>query len=119
MNTDKIFAEAIANEYAPKNASKVIALKKLDRKAKSKAEIFAYSFGVVMSLVLGIGMCLTMKVIGSGTTTSFAVGIVIGVIGIAGICVNYPIYKKLLAVGKEKYAFEIMQLAKEITESAE
>ena len=36
MNTDKIFAEAIANEYAPKKASKVVALKKLDRKAKSR-----------------------------------------------------------------------------------
>ena len=43
MNTDKIFAEAIANEYAPKNASKVLALKKLDRKAKSVANIFAYT----------------------------------------------------------------------------
>lgn len=119
MNTDKIFAEAIANEYAPKNASKVVALKKLDRKAKGKAEIFAYSFGVAMSLVLGVGMCLAMKVIGSGTTPSFALGIAIGGVGIAGVCVNYPIYKKLLASGKQKYAFEIMQLAKEITESAE
>ncbi len=26
MNTDKIYAEAIANEYAPKGTSKVIAL---------------------------------------------------------------------------------------------
>ena len=41
MNTDKIYAEAIANEYAPKEASKVLALKKLDMKAKSKANIFA------------------------------------------------------------------------------
>ena len=32
---------------------------------------------------------------------------------------NYPIYKKLLRSGKEKYAFEIMQLAREISESAE
>lgn len=40
MNTDKIYAEAIANEYAPKEASKVLALKKLDMKAKSKANIF-------------------------------------------------------------------------------
>ena len=30
MNTDKIYAEAIANEYAPKDTSKVLALKKLD-----------------------------------------------------------------------------------------
>lgn len=119
MNTDKIFAEAIANEYAPKNTSKVVALKKLDRKAKSKAEIFAYSFGISMSLVLGIGMCLAMKVIGSGTTLSFTAGIVIGVVGIIGVCVNHPIYKKLLASGKQKYAFEIMQLAKEISESGD
>lgn len=117
MNTDKIYAEAIANEYAPKNTSKVVALKKLDRKAKSKAEIFTYSFGVVMSLILGVGMCLTMKVIGSGTTLSMVAGIIIGVVGIIGVSVNYPIYKKLLASGKQKYAYEIMQLAKEISES--
>ena len=91
----------------------------LDRKAKSKAEIFANSFGIVMSLVLGVGMCLAMDVIGSGTMLSFAAGIVIGVAGIIGVCVNYPIYNKLLAAGKQKYAFEIMQLAKEISESAE
>ena len=28
MNTDKIYAESIANEYATKNTSKVVALKK-------------------------------------------------------------------------------------------
>lgn len=33
-----------------------------------------------------------------------------------GMGVNYPIYKKLLANGKKKYAFEIMELAKEISE---
>ena len=92
MNTDKIYAEAIANEYAPKETSKVIALKKLDRKAKSKANIFAYTFGVIMALVLGTGMCLS---------------------------INYPIYKKLLESGKKQCAFEIIQLAKEISEKAE
>ena len=32
MNTDKIIAESIAKEYAPKEHSKIIALKKLDAK---------------------------------------------------------------------------------------
>ncbi len=118
MNTDKIYAEAIANEYAPKDTSKVIALKKLDRKAKSKANIFAYTFGVIMTLVLGVGMCLSMKVIGDGSMIMMAVGIIIGVAGIVGVGINYPIYKKLLESGKRKYAFEIMQLAKEISEEA-
>lgn len=30
MNTDKIYAESLANEYAPKDAAKVAALRKLD-----------------------------------------------------------------------------------------
>lgn len=119
MNTDKIFAEAIANEYAPKDTSKVVALRKLDRKAKGPANIFAYSFGVLMTLVLGVGMCLSMQVIGSGGTLLTGVGVLLGILGIAGVCLNYPIYKKLLRSGKEKYAFEIMQLAREISESAE
>lgn len=83
MNTDKIYAEHIMNEYSKKNESKVIALKKLDRKAKLPAEIFAYTNGVVMSLVFGIGMCLSMKVIGN----AFVLGIIIGIIRvIVGIC---------------------------------
>lgn len=118
MNTDKIFAEAIANEYAPKDTSKVIALKKLDRKAKSKANIFAYTFGVVSALVMGVGMCLSMKVIGNGSALMTGLGIVVGCLGIAGAGVNYLIYKKLLEKGKKKYAFEIVQLAKEISAEA-
>ena len=116
MNTDKIYAEAIANEYASKETSKVKALKRLDIKAKSPANIFAYSFGVAMSLVLGVGMCLSMKIIGCGTTAMFVLGVIIGIIGLLGMSVNYLIYKKLLAQGKRKYAFEIMELAKEISE---
>lgn len=119
MNTDKIYAEKIAGEYAPKNTSKVVALKKLDRKAKSKANIFTYTFGVVMALVLGTGMCLSMGVLGGGSTVMTVVGIIVGIIGIAGVSVNYPIYKKLLESGKKRYAFEIMQIAKEISEGTD
>ena len=114
MNTDKIYAEQLANEYAPKDTSKVIALRKLDARAKLPATVFTYSFGIISALVLGVGMCLAMGQIGSGTAGSFVLGIVIGIIGMG---VNYPIYKKLLANGKKKYAFEIMELAKEISEN--
>lgn len=116
MNTDKIFAESIAKEYAPKNASKVIALKKLDRKAKKPSEIFAFTFGIVSSLILGFGMCLSMGVIGSATQTSFITGIVIGILGIIGAVSNYPLYKKLRAAGMQKYANDIMVLARDISE---
>lgn len=116
MNTDKIYAEQIANEYAPKDDSKVIALKKLDARAKLPATIFTYSFGIAAALLLGVGMCLTMGQIGSGTVVSFVLGIIIGVIGIVAMSVNYPVYKRILENGKQKYAFEIIELAKEISE---
>ncbi len=119
MNTDKIYAESIAKDYAPKDASKVVALKKLDRKAKSKANIFGYTFGVIMTLVLGVGMCLAMGVIGGGTVAMMVLGIVIGVIGIIGVSINYPIYSKLLESGKKQYASDILRLAKEISDKAE
>lgn len=47
MNTDKIYAESLANEYAPKDTSKVVALRKLDRKAKMPETIFTYTFGIL------------------------------------------------------------------------
>lgn len=115
MNTDKIYAESIAKEYAPKDDSKIVALRKLDQKAKRPSIIFAFTFGIISSLVAGLGMCLSMKVIG-GTTALMVLGIIIGIIGFAGCGVNYPIYKKLLKKGKDKYAFEIVELARQISE---
>ena len=106
MNTDKIYAEQLANEYAPKDTSKVVALRKLDAKAKRPANIFTYTFGIVAALIFG-----------TGTTGSLVLGILVGIVGMAAMGVNYPIYKKLLANGKQKYAFEIMELAKEISEN--
>ena len=115
MNTDKIYAEQLANEYAPKDTSKVVALRKLDAKAKRPAAIFTYTFGIISALILGIGMCLSMKVIGNGSNVMFVLGIIIGMIGLIGASLNYPIYKRLRNNGKQKYAFEIMKLAKEIS----
>jgi hypothetical protein len=43
-------------------------------------------------------------------------GIVVGIVGFSGCGVNYPIYKKMLEKSKAKYAYEIVQLAKEIAD---
>ena len=115
MNTDKIIAESIAKDYAPKESSKLDALKKLDNKAKLPATIFTYTWGIVSALVFGTGMCLAMQVIGSGLA-GMVLGIAVGIIGMIGCGVNYPIYKKMLEKGKAKYAYEIVQLAREIAD---
>lgn len=115
MNTDKILAESIAKDYAPKDNSKIIALKKLDAKAKLPATIFTYTFGILSTLVFSTGMCLAMQVIGSGLA-GMIIGVILGVLGIVGCGLNYPIYKKMLEKGKEKYAYEIVELARQISE---
>ncbi|MFY4504518.1 dihydropteridine reductase [Ligilactobacillus ruminis] len=116
MNMDKIYAEQLANEYAPKDASKIVALRKLDKRAKLPATIFTYTFGIISALITGIGMCLSMNVIGGGSSLMSVLGIVVGIIGFVMMGLNYPVYKKMLEKGKKKYAFEIMQLAKEISD---
>ncbi len=116
MNTDKAYAEKIASEYAPKETRKVVALKKLDRRAKLPADIFAYTFGIVMTLLLGVGMCLSMEIIGSGSVLFAALGVAVGLIGIAGVSVNYLIYKKTREKSMNRYAADILSLANQIAE---
>lgn len=65
-----------------------------------------------MSLMLGLGMCLSMNVIGDGKF--IMIGIIIGIIGIIGVGLNYPIYKKILEESKKKYSQDIIRLANEI-----
>lgn len=117
MNTDKIYAEAIVNEYSKKSESKVVALRKLDRAAKLPALIFAYTFGIACALIAGTGMCLSMGVIGAGTAAYTATGIAVGVLGFLGAAVNYPIYKRILQRRKDKFAGDIIRLASEIADS--
>lgn len=115
-NLDKVYAKRIAEEYAPKTTTKVVQLKKLDQKVKRPANIFAFTFGVICALIAGAGMSMIMTDFGLSGTTGLVVGIILGVVGFIGCGVNYPIYSKILKSRKEKYAFEITELAKEISE---
>ena len=104
------YAKKIAQSYQEKTITPVDTLKKMDRKIKRPANIFAYTFGTISALVLGVGMCLAMKVLAD----LMALGIVIGVIGIAMCLLTYPIYKKILTSAKKKNASAIIKLSNEI-----
>lgn len=116
MNLDRTYVEKIAEEYAPKERDDLKKLEKLDRKAKLLPKVFAYVFGTVCTLIFGTGMTLGMKVLGADIEVLFYVGIGLGLIGIAGISINYLIYKKLLNYNKKKYGNDIIELAKKILE---
>lgn len=111
---ERKLAERVRAAYAPQSdeASKLEQLQQLDRAARRPAEIFAYTFGIVGALVLGIGMCLAMEVIGS----LMPLGIVIGVVGIAMVVSDYFFYRMILKSRKKKYAEKIVSLSDELLE---
>ena len=102
------------NSYGEKKANKLDQLISLDQKVRRPAEITAYTGGIIGSLILGLGMCLAMKVI----MDMMALGIVIGVVGIFIVSVNYFLYKKVYNRNRAKYGREILRLAEEILKSA-
>ena len=111
MSTNEIkTVEKIRNTYVAYEPTKLDELKALNKRVKRPAKIFAYVFGSLGSLVLGTGMCLAMKVI----FDLFALGIVIGCVGIFLVSINYPLYKSIIGRRKRKYASKILALSNEI-----
>ncbi len=112
MNTEqeKRIAESIRSAYVPEKENKLDQLRKLDARVKLPAEIFAYIFGIVGALVLGVGMCLAMRIIAD----MLPLGVVIGCAGIAMVAVNYFIYTAIVKSRKKKYAAQILALTDEL-----
>ena len=101
--------EKIVNKYREKTPSESAAekIKKLDGAVEKKASGAAVVVGVIGALLLGVGMCLTMV-----WHALFAVGIVVGVIGIIIVVCAYPVYKKSAAKQRGKIAAQILELSK-------
>ena len=106
--------KAIRDKYLPKSESKLEELKRLDEVVQTSGMVESLCAGIGGLLIFGLGMCLAMQVIGSGLVM-MVVGILIGIIGIVGMLIAYPVYRKVFAATKEKYAPRILQLAEELS----
>lgn len=113
-NVEMKSVERIRAQYTGRERTKLDELKELDKRAKRPATVFAYTFGTIGTLILGLGMCLAMKVIGD----LMVLGILIGLVGIALVSVNYFIYKKILKSRKDKYSSRIFALSDELLNKA-
>ena len=114
MNTDKIYAQKIAEEYTDSKERKVNALKRLDRAVKRPGKIFSFTFGIVFCLIFGTGFSLILKAISFNPDIDFLIGLIFSFFGILGMAINYPIYLSVLKHQKEKYSSDILKLADEI-----
>ena len=81
-------------------------LKKLDARVESKAMVSALSEGIISTLVLGVGMTCVL------VWNQPVIGVIVGIIGLAGALFAWPLYQKVLAKEREKAAPEILRLSK-------
>lgn len=100
----------IRERYLPKEESKLDQLRRLDESVTKKGMALSLMTGTVSSLILGIGMCCCM--VWGGWL--FIPGIVIGIVGIIGVSMAYPMYTKVTKRERERIAPEILRLTDEL-----
>ena len=100
--------DSIRAKYQPgekKRPTNLDKLKKLDAKVESVAMVSALSEGIFSTLILGVGMTCVL------VWNQPVIGVIVGIIGLAGALCAWPLYQKVLAKEREKAAPEILRLS--------
>lgn len=102
----------IREKYAPPCGEevKMEQLRRLDGSVTKQGTLISLVIGIVSTLVMGFGMCCCMVWGGA----LFIPGILIGLIGIAGVSAAYPLYVYITKKQREKLAPEILRLTDEL-----
>lgn len=108
--------QEIRKRYLPQSESKLDELKRLDTQVQKAGLIESLCVGIISCLVFGLGMCFAMEVLGSGIAI-IVLGVLVGIVGAAGMLVSYPLYLKKQKSTKEALAPTILALADEISNS--
>ena len=99
---------SIRAKYLPgekKQPTNLDKLKKLDARVESVAMVSALSEGIISTLILGVGMTCVL------VWNQPVIGVIVGIIGLAGALCAWPLYQKVLAKEREKAAPEILRLS--------
>lgn len=100
----------ILKDYLPKDnkISKIDELRKLHFKVKNIPMILGLSFGIIGSLIFGLGLACVLE------WEKIVLGIIISCIGLIIISVAYPIYNIIYKHLKNKYSERIIKLSNEL-----
>lgn len=109
--TENKEVQEIRKKYLPQEESKLEELKRLDRCVQESGMLESLVVGIIGALVFGLGMCLSMEVIGN----SIVLGVLLGIVGAVGMFAAYPVYRKIFDKTKAKYAPRILELTAELT----
>ena len=107
---------AIRNKYLPKEADKMEQLRRLDEGVNRKGTAASLAVGIIGALMMGLGMSLIMTDFGSGLGVfwCYALGIIIGVLGMIPVCLAYPVYLAVLKKERQRIAPEVLRLSEEL-----
>lgn len=100
----------IRQKYVPQEESKLDQLRRLDAETAKPGTVAAILVGVIGTLLLGVGMCCTIV----WSESFFLPGVIIGLIGIAGIVSAYPLYAYITRKRRKKIAPKILRLSDEL-----
>ena len=99
---------SIRAKYQPgekKQPTNLDKLRKLDARVESVAMVSALSEGIISTLILGVGMTCGL------VWNQPVIGVIVGIIGLAGALCAWPLYQKVLAKQRAKAAPEILRLS--------
>lgn len=102
----------IREKYIPREENKMEQLRQLDASATKPGMITAITLGTISVLILGIGMCCTML----WADRLFLPGVIIGIVGMVGMVLAYPLYNRITKRRRKELAPEIMQLTEELSQ---
>ncbi len=109
---------SIRQKYVPREEDKMERLRRLDRSAAVRARAWSVAVGILGVLTLGFGMSLFMSEFGAQlgipARLTMPVGIAVGLVGGALVCLAYPLYQHVARHERRKIAPEIMRLTEEL-----
>lgn len=98
----------IRSKYEAPQEDKMAYLRRLDEGATKKGTMLSIAIGVIGTLILGVGMCMVL------VWQLFITGIIIGLFGIIGLSVAYPLYIYVTKKEREKIAPEVLRITDEL-----
>ena len=101
----------IRKKYLPKEETKLEELKRLDSLVQNSGVIQSLCAGIGGCLVFGLGLCLAMEVIGH----MIWLGVILGLVGTAGMLAAFPIYRKIFHKAKSQHSPRILELAAQLS----
>lgn len=105
-----------AEDSARTDESSIERLRRLDASVTKKGTTVSLIVGTLGSILMGSGMSLVMTDLGAflPEMLSLFIGIAVGVVGIVGVALAYPIYKAITKKERERIAPEVFRISEEL-----